>query len=77
LLTSLQTIAKVYLTAQGINKMSITNQPAKIFNTFEKAQKACEGLESNEFRIDLDPKGSGRCLVMMLDDETGEEMGHF
>jgi len=57
--------------------MSITNQPAKIFNTFEKAQKACEGLESNEFRIDLDPKGSGRCLVMMLDDETGEEMGHF
>jgi hypothetical protein len=60
---------------EGETKMTIINQPGKIFANYAAAAKACAMMESNEFRIDADPKGSGRCLVRILDEETGEVVG--
>lgn len=57
--------------------MNRINHPERIFNDRAAAEKAAEGLDPSEYRIDCDPKGSGRCKVMMLDEETGEEMGYF
>ena len=51
------------------------NQPGKIFNSYDAAAKACALMDANEYRIDTDPKGSGRCLVRILDEETGEVVG--
>lgn len=55
--------------------MLITDCPGHIFANYEAAAKACALMDSNEYRIDTDPKGSGRCLVRILDEETGEVVG--
>jgi len=55
--------------------MLIGNRPATIFKNNEAAMKICEGMDKSEYRIDADPKGSGRCLVRILDEETGEILG--
>ena len=55
--------------------MNIANQPHTVFNTEAAAMLICDDFESNEFRVVTDPKGSGRCIVEMLDEETGEVIG--
>ena len=57
--------------------MRIIDQPAKIFNSRAAAESVCVGLDAGEFRIVEDPKGSGRCLIMMVDEETGADIGYF
>lgn len=46
----------------------LINKPPTAFKTFADAEKIMH---------DLDPKGSGRCLVMILDEETGEQLGYL
>ena len=55
--------------------MNIANQPHTVFNTEAAAMLICADLEVNEFRVIKDPKGSGRCIVEVLDEETGEVIG--
>jgi hypothetical protein len=51
------------------------NLPAKIFNDHASAANACRFMDAIEFNIVTDPKGSGRCNVEILDEETGEVIG--
>jgi len=46
-----------------------------IFNDRLAAEKACRLMEANEYRIKEDPKGSGRCLVEILDEDDGMVLG--
>lgn len=55
--------------------MNIANQPHTIFKNEASAILICADFEPNEFRIMKDPKGSGRCIIYMLDEETGEVIG--
>jgi hypothetical protein len=55
--------------------MLIGNHPPHIFANYEAALAACVYMDANEYRIDTDPKGTGRCLVRVLDEETGEVVG--
>lgn len=59
--------------------MTLTNKPHKIFNTAEDAAKtiAIMGFEDGETRINIDPKGSGRCFVEVLDLDDGEVIGRI
>lgn len=53
--------------------------PHKIFNTKAEAEALIKvmGLEEGEARINVDPKGSGRCFIEILDLEDGEVIGHI
>ena len=51
------------------------NLPAKVFNDYEAAAHVCRFMDEAEFRIVTDPKGSGRCNVEILDEDTGEVVG--
>jgi len=53
--------------------------PHKIFNTKAEAEDLIKvmGLEDGETRINVDPKGSGRCFIEILDIEDGEVIGHI
>ena len=53
------------------------NQPHTIFNNREAAEKIVIGWDASEYRIIEEPKGSGRCLIMTIDDATGDEMGYL
>jgi hypothetical protein len=57
--------------------LTITRYPHKIFTTEAEAAAtvALLGFEDGETRIQIDPKGSGRCLIEVLDLETGEVIG--
>jgi hypothetical protein len=55
--------------------MNITSQPHTVFKNEAAALLICADFEANEFRVLTDPKGSGRCIVEMLDEETGEALG--
>jgi hypothetical protein len=57
----------------------IGNEPHKIFNSVEEAEKMIEIMEFEvgETRINIDPKGSGRCFVEVLDLEDGEPIGRI
>lgn len=55
--------------------MNILNHPHTIFNTRKDAEHICRLMEANEFRIVEDPKGSGRCIVEILDVEDGTVLG--
>lgn len=55
--------------------MMIGNEPHTLFNNYAAAEKVTVDIEANEFRIDVDPKGSGRCVIRILDEETGEVIG--
>lgn len=55
--------------------MMIGNKPHTLFNNYAAAEKVTVDMEANEFRIDVDPKGSGRCVIRILDEETGEVIG--
>lgn len=55
----------------------LINKPPTAFKTFADAEKVVHDLDPTEYRIDVDPKGSGRCLVMILDEETGEQLGYL
>ena len=57
--------------------MKIGKEPARIFQNYEAALKCCEGVGPSEYRIEKDPKGSGRCIIMCIDEETGEDLGYF
>jgi hypothetical protein len=59
--------------------MTIANRPHIIFQNVGAAQKAIAdmGFESGETRINIDPKGSGRCFVEVLDLEDGEVIGRI
>ena len=58
-------------------KAKITDQPHKIFNTVEAAEDAIAvmGFEAGETRISIDPKGSGRCFVEIIDLDDGVVIG--
>jgi len=55
----------------------IGNEPHKIFNSVEEAAKmiAIMEFEDGETRINVDPKGSGRCFIEVLDLEDGAVIG--
>jgi hypothetical protein len=55
------------------------NRPAKIFNSAALAQEAIDalGFEDGELRIQIDPKGSGRCIIEVLDLDDGEVIAHI
>ncbi|NBT50451.1 MAG: hypothetical protein EBT12_02650 [Marivivens sp.] len=57
----------------------IGNEPHKIFNSVEEAEKmiVIMEFEDGETRINIDPKGSGRCFVEVLDLEDGEPIGRI
>jgi hypothetical protein len=59
--------------------LTLTNKPHKIFNTAEDAAKtiAVMGFEAGETRINIDPKGSGRCFVEVLDLDDGAVIGRI
>ncbi len=43
-----------------------------IFSSRKKADEIAATLKEIPHRIEEDPKGSGRCLIALLDEETGE-----
>jgi hypothetical protein len=53
--------------------MRLTNQPHKTFNSVDAAVAviALMGFEDGETRVCVDPKGSGRCFVEVLDLDDG------
>jgi len=57
--------------------MTLLNKTHKIFNTVDDAAKAIAimGFEAGETRINIDPKGSGRCFIEVLDIDDGEVIG--
>jgi hypothetical protein len=57
----------------------IGNEPHTIFNSVVDAQKmiAIMEFEDGETRIKVDPKGSGRCFVEVLDLQDGEVIGRI
>jgi hypothetical protein len=57
----------------------IGNEPHKIFNSVEQAEKmiATMQFEDGETKINVDPKGSGRCFVEVLDLENGDVIGRI
>jgi hypothetical protein len=59
--------------------MTLANKPHKIFHTAEDAAKtiAIMGFEDGETRINIDPKGSGRCFVEVLDLDDGAVIGRI
>jgi len=59
--------------------MLTTNKPHKIFTNEDAAAAviAVMGFESGETRIMIDPKGSGRCFVEVLDLDDGEVIGRI
>ena len=59
--------------------MLTTNKPHKIFANEGAAVAviALMGFEHGETRIMIDPKGSGRCFVEVLDLDDGEVIGRI
>ena len=57
----------------------LLNKPHKIFNSVDDAAAAIAvmGFEVGETRVSLDPKGSGRCYVEVLDLDDGEVIGRI
>lgn len=57
--------------------MDIRYQPHTLFNTEAEARTtvARMGLGEDEVRICVDPKGSGRAYIEVLDEDTGEVIG--
>ena len=55
----------------------ITDKPHTIFNTTKAAESAISlmGFELGETRIIIDPKGSGRCFVEVVDIDDGVVIG--
>lgn len=55
----------------------IGNEPPTLFNSVEEAAKmiATMKFEDGETRIKVDPKGSGRCFIEILDPEDGAVIG--
>ena len=51
------------------------HHPHKVFINRAAAEAVVEGWDENEYRINEDPKGSGRCIIEILDEETGEVDG--
>ena len=47
----------------------------KVFANEAEAKAIVSDWDEAEFRINIDPKGSGRCFVEILDEETGEVIG--
>lgn len=59
--------------------MILLNTPHKIFNSVDDAIAAIAamGFEDGETRISVDPKGSGRCFVEVLDLDDGYVIGRI
>ena len=59
--------------------MTMLNNPHKIFASTDEAVAtvALMGFEDGEARINVDPKGSGRCFVEVLDLEDGAVIGRI
>jgi hypothetical protein len=59
--------------------MMLINYPHKIFENIAAAEKAIHvmGFEDGETRISIDPQGSGRCFVEVLDLEDGAVIGRI
>ena len=54
---------------------NIINSNYTIFNSVEAAKKVVIGWGSDSYRIHVDPQGSGRCFIEVLDEDTGEAIG--
>jgi hypothetical protein len=56
-----------------------TKKPHKIFNSVDDAVAAIAlmGFEDGETRVSIDPKGSGRCFVEVLDIDDGTVIGRI
>lgn len=59
--------------------MTLTNRPHKIFNSAAEAAKVIAEMEfeAGETRVNIDPKGSGRCFVEVLDLDDGAVIGRI
>jgi hypothetical protein len=59
--------------------MKITNTGCTIFYSSKEAEKTISIMEfeDGETRIIVDPKGSGRCYVEVLDPEDGAVIGRI
>ena len=59
--------------------MILLNIPHKIFKSVDDAVAAIAvmGFEVGETRVSVDPKGSGRCYVEVLDLDDGEVIGRI
>ena len=57
--------------------MAMLNNPHTIFNNRALAEHTCRLMEPNEYRIKEDPKGSGRCIVEILDEEDRTVLGYL
>ena len=57
----------------------IGDEAHMIFSSVEDAKKAISimGFDDGELRIKIDPKGSGRCFIEVLDLEDGEVIGRI
>jgi hypothetical protein len=60
--------------------MIIHNAPAKIFNSEAEAQVVVDMLMADEagfvFKVDIDPSGSGKAIILVVD-EDGIEIAKF
>ena len=57
--------------------MMITSTIATVFNTSAAAEAAVllMGFDDGECRVIVDPKGSGRCIIEIIDLEDGAVIG--
>lgn len=46
-----------------------------IFSNADAARDVVKDWDAKSYRINIDPKGSGRCFIEILDEETGEVLG--
>ena len=59
--------------------MTLTSRPHKIFNSAAEAAKVIAEMEfeAGETRVNIDPQGSGRCFVEVLDLDDGAVIGRI
>lgn len=55
--------------------ISMVYSSHKLFKNRAEAEAVVEGWDENEYNINEDPLGSGRCFIEILDEETGDVIG--
>jgi hypothetical protein len=57
--------------------MMLLNLPPTVFDSTADAEQAAKlmELEHNEYKVVVDPTGTGKCIVAVLDPVDGMEIG--
>lgn len=58
-----------------INIFQLNETTYQIFSTEDAARKVVSDWPAGSYNINVDPKGSGRCFIEILDEETGDVLG--